>query len=51
MKRLFSASGAVGYLLLSGFVLIMLLLAVARLGQEEMKEGERVLSYAIIASS
>ena len=51
MKRLLSASGAIGYILISGFVITLLLLAFIEIGQERVEDGVRTEMYAVMPSS
>ena len=46
MKKVLSATGAIGYVLISGFIITLLLLAIVEIGKDRMEDGERAVLYA-----
>lgn len=51
MKKIISVSGAIGYVLISGFIITLLLLAVVDLGQDKLKEGSSAEVYAAVSAT
>ena len=51
MKRVFSFSGAIAYILISGFIITLLLLAVVDLGQDKLEDGKRAEVYASMSTT